>query len=404
MQLPDGIRKSANVLLCLVAVAGIGFSGREIWQNLHSRWQIDAGCGGLVPAGRVLALDRAGGEIIHRRGDAGTIELDGLPEGAEQCDLFSEEAGGRWFFIGAVGVHPMEAPLVTDDQMLPPVDQFDSRTYPAQPLGGGITGSLDDQGVGVETPCTGGEVAGEPVKALWAWAGLEPPSIFTDWGQPGDDDRDVLAEIAVITANNLAERLGCAERLPDPPADLPALPEGPVPVGRAEGTCAWYRESGLAARVGFPDEVLEGRVDDTLSDEACALVVSRGEAQATYRALREERDLISSPDLPGQWFVTLHTYRGERAKNVSAAGGSGDDIPARPGTAGRTPGNTVWWASSQCDGTPQLHTMTIGHGYDRVVAADAEDLFRAYVTEITDRRDCTDLAFPESDSFSRPQD
>ncbi|MET8831825.1 hypothetical protein ABZX40_38940 [Streptomyces sp. NPDC004610] len=405
MQLPDGIRKSANVLFCLVAVAGIGFSGREIWQNAQARWQIDAGCGGLVPAGRVLALDRAGGEITHRLAEEGTIELDQLAsEGAQDCELFSEKLGGRWFFTGTVGVFPTAGFVVADNVISSPLDQEGGETYPAQPLGGGITGSVDDLGVTVKLDCSGGELDGEPVDALWARAELHASVLWLEHGQPGDHDRNVLAETAVITANNLAERLGCAERLPDPPADVPALPEGTVPVGRAEGTCAWYRESGLAERDGFPDEALEGRVDDTLWDERCALILTEGEAWELYY---DRAGGLESPDDPGEygdWFITFHTYLGEDARKVKVPRIGDDPVTAPHGTAGRGPDRAIWWASSTCDGRPQIHTMTIASGYDRLVAAETEDLFRAYVTEITDRRDCTDLAFPESGSFRSPLD
>ncbi|MEU9338093.1 hypothetical protein AB0D49_33895 [Streptomyces sp. NPDC048290] len=401
MRLPDGIRKSANVLLCLTAVAGIGLSGQEIWRNLHARWQIDAGCGGLVPAGRVLALDRAGGKITHRRGESETIEVERLASGPEQCGLVSAEAGGRWFFTGAVGVYPSAAVREADSPSLPPLDQFGPLNYAPQPLGGGITGFVDDTGVRVELPCTGGKVVGKPVTALWAHARLEPPSFFAEWGQPGAGDRDVLAETAVVTANRLAERLGCDERLPDPPSGIPALPEGPVPADRAGGTCAWYRESGLAGRDHLPDTVLEGGIDDNLMDERCVLVMSRGAALDTHGALWDELDPVGPPNQPGQWFVTLHTYLGDAARKVIVPGGAGeDDVHARPGTAGRAPGDSVWWASSDCGGRPQLHTMTIDFGYVRAMISEAEDLLRTYAAEVADRRTCTDLTLPEPASFT----
>ncbi|MFJ4687497.1 hypothetical protein [Streptomyces sp. NPDC088789] len=399
MQLPDGIRKSVNVLLCLAAVAAIGWSGREIWQTLDARRQIDAGCADLVPAGRVLALDRAGGEIVHRQGEEGTIELDALAEEAQDCELFSEKAGGRWFFTGRVGVFPTDAYVLPDDPVSSPVDRTGTRTYPAQPLGGGITGSVDDRGVTVQLPCAGGELDGRPVTALWARAELYASGIW-EYGQPSANDRDVLAETAVLTANNLAERLGCADRLPDPPSEVPALAEGPIPVGRAEGTCAWYRESGLAGREGFPDTVLESRVDDGLWDEACALVLSEDRARDVHSGRPDRGDGVSAPERPGDWYVALRTFLGEDARDVRVPrSGTEDPVPARPGTAGRSPDESVWWASSDCAGRPQIHTMTLAYGYDRLMAPRMERLFRAYVTEITERRDCADPRFPEGDTF-----
>lgn len=91
VRVPERARKFVNVLLSLVAVAGIGWSGLEIWQVLYGRYQINEACAGLVPAGRVLALSPAGGSISHRVAAEGTIELNaGLPQ---DCEIFSTEAG-----------------------------------------------------------------------------------------------------------------------------------------------------------------------------------------------------------------------------------------------------------------------------------------------------------------------
>ncbi|MER7199334.1 hypothetical protein [Streptomyces sp. CB01635] len=138
--MPRRVRKSVNVLLCLVAVAGIGWSGREIWQVWQGRHQIDEACAGIVPPGRVLALSPAGGTLSHRQADEGTIELDaGLPQ---DCEIFSTEAGEkhgtssgeRWFFTGTVGALP-EQSVVTDDPLEELVDFNGDPTYPVQPLG-----------------------------------------------------------------------------------------------------------------------------------------------------------------------------------------------------------------------------------------------------------------------------
>ncbi len=102
------------------------------------------------------------------------------------------------------------------------------------------------------------------------------------------------------------------------------------------------------------------------------------------------------------WFVSLHTYAGEDAKNVLLTStGFRDEAPepATPGKAGRSEEDPVWWASSVCAGRPQIHTMTVGLGYDKVLAADAEKIFRAYVTDVTERRHCTDVILPDSSDF-----
>ncbi|GHB26049.1 hypothetical protein GCM10010377_15150 [Streptomyces viridiviolaceus] len=408
MKIPDRLRTSVNVLLCLAAVVAIGWSGREIWQVVDGRRQIDEACDGLVPAGRVLALSPAGGTITHRTSDEGMIDLADGP--SQDCEIFSSEAGEkygtdsgeRWFFTGAVGVLPSGTPQVADDPLEDLLDPYGGPTYPNQPLGGGIAGVVTDSGVVVQLPCAGGEADGRPVKALWARAELyDPGAPFTENGQLSDHDRNTLAETAVITANNLAGRLGCAGRLPDPPPDVPALPEGPVPASRAEGTCAWYREAGFARDDRYPDQVLESRTDDRAWDERCGLVLSEGRATGLYLSEADDRDLPVTPDRPGEWFVSLHTYSGEDAKNVQLTSTSLDEVPepATPGRAGRSTEDPIWWASSVCAGQPQVHTMTLGLGYDRVAAPQMEKVFRAYVTDVTDRRHCTGVVFPKTSDF-----
>ncbi|MFE2047398.1 hypothetical protein ACFXAS_02670 [Streptomyces sp. NPDC059459] len=402
------MRTAVNVLLCLAAVVAVGWSGHEIWRVWDARRQIDEACDGLVPAGRVLALSPAGGTITHRDAEEGVIDLGAGT--AQDCEIFSteagrkdgEERGGRWFFTGAVGVLPADRPLVADGPLEDLVDSGGGPTHPDQPLGGGIAGRVTESDVVVQLPCAEGRLNGRPVEALWARASLQGPAPrFLDGGQLRADDRSVLAETAVLTANNLAGRLGCADRLPDPPEDIPALPEGPVPAARAGGTCAFYREGGFARRAELPDQVVESRTDDRLWDERCGLVLGEGRASALHLAEADDHEYLVRPDSPGQWFVSLHTYAGEEAKNVLLTSTSlrEEPEPATPGRAGRSSEDPVWWASSVCDGRPQIHTMTLALGYHRLVAPQAEQVFRAYVDDVTARRHCTDLVLPAGSAF-----
>ncbi|MHC3471133.1 hypothetical protein ACYF6T_20855 [Streptomyces sp. 7R007] len=410
MRVPERLRKSVNVLLCLVAVAGSVWSGREIWQVLRGRYEIDQACAGLVPPGRVLALSPAGGTISHRLADEGTIELAaGLPQ---DCEIFSTEAGEksgsrsgeRWFFTGAVGavgqgeaLHP-EDPF---DDLLDPNGPYGDHTYAPQPLGGGIAGIVTDTGVTVELPCAKGESDGRPVGALWAKATFtEAETPFSDHGQLTAHDRGILADTAVQTANNLAARLGCTERLPDAPEHIPALTEGPTPVPAAEGTCAWYRRTGLARSSLYADQVLESRTDARVWDERCALVLSKGRAAGLYHAHAAETHGAGSPDRPGEYFASFHTYSGEDAKNVELPSLGGDSpVDAEPGRAGRSTDNPIWWASSVCGGKPQVHTLTLSYGYDRIATPAYQRLFRAYVDDVTRRRGCTDVRYPAASTF-----
>lgn len=408
VRVPEGVRKTANVLLCLAAVLGIGWGGKEIWQVLSARHQIDEACAGLVPAGRVLALSPAGGTVTHKVSDD-PIDLDDLGSGQE-CALFSTEAGekhgsdgGRMFFVGSVGVLPASREVIADDPLEELVDHFDGRAYPSQPLGGGIAGMVTDSGVVVRLQCPEGKVGARPIKALWARAEvMDPERPFMGSGQLNASDRTVLADTAVLTANNLAERLGCADRLPDAPDDVPALPEGPIPASRAEGTCAWYGKAGYASRGSrYPDQVLESRTDARLWDEKCGLILSEGRANALYSATADEHEYLNEPDHRGKWFVSLHTYSGPDATKVLLTSTSFDERPgpAEPGKAGRSAEDPIWWASSVCDGRPQIHTMTLALGYDRVATSRMAKVFRSYVTDVTERRGCSKARFPASSTF-----
>ncbi|MEV7796100.1 hypothetical protein AB0O68_29515 [Streptomyces sp. NPDC087512] len=403
MRVPDGVRTAVNVLLCLAAVVATGWSGREIWLVWDGRRQIDAACGGFVPAGRVLALSEAGGTITHRRLDDDSFDpATGIPR---DCEIFSTEAGerhgsstgSRWFFTGEMGVLPTDRPRVVDNPVEDLVDPRGGRTHPSQPLGGGIAGTVTDNDVTVQLPCEGGTAKGRPVEALWARAAL----LSRVASEERAHDRDVLAETAVIMANNLADRLGCADRLPDAPDHAPDLSEGPVPAARAEGTCAWYGKSGLAERSPYPDTVVESRTDDGVWDERCGLVLGDGRARSLYLSEADRHDWLSEPQLAGQWSVSLHTYSGPVAENLHLTRTYGDEAPepAAPGKAGRSAGEPIWWASSVCDGRPQIHTMAVATGYDRLVAPRMEQVFRAYVDDVTARRHCTDTVLPESSAF-----
>ncbi len=403
MRIPGRGRKAVVVGLCLAAVVAIGWGGRVVWRVWDGHRQIDAACGELVPAGRVLDLSEAGGTITHRVLDDDSFDPDtGIPH---DCEIYSTEAGERagtdtgtrWFFTGEMGVLPSDEPRVADAPRLDWGDDvFGRTTYPPEPLGGGIAGQVTASSVTVQLACEEGKAEGRAVKALWARAQVMPPR----GGKVSRHDRDILADTAVETANNLAERLGCADRLPDAP-DAPALKAAPVPAERAEGTCAWYGKSGLADRSPYPDEVVESRTDGLVWDESCRLVVDFPRAEAVHRNAADRHDRIGSPDLPGEWFAAFRTYAGPVAENVrltSAEDGATPE-PAAPGKAGRSSGEPVWWASSVCDGRPQIHTMTLSRGYADLVASRMEDVFRAYVADVTTRRRCTDVVLPGSPTF-----
>ncbi|GGL71583.1 hypothetical protein GCM10010095_65400 [Streptomyces anthocyanicus] len=210
-----------------------------------------------------------------------------------------------------------------------PLDILGRAAYPPQPLGGDIAGRVTGSSVTVQLPCEEGTAEDKSVRALWARAEVMPRR----GSQVSGHDRDILADTAVETANNLADRLGCADRLPNAPDHVPALTAGPVPAARAEGTCAWYGKTGLADRSPYPDEVAESRTDGRVWDESCGLVLSLGHANRVYEKLADAHDWLPTPDMPGEWFVSLHTYTGPVAENLRLT--SADDgetpEPAVPG-------------------------------------------------------------------------
>ncbi|MFE9335856.1 hypothetical protein [Streptomyces sp. NPDC007063] len=410
VKVPNRVRKISNVVLCLTAVAGIWWGGPLLLQTWTARQQIDEGCGGLVPAVPVLALSPAGGTISHRQSDSGTIQLDAdLPQ---QCELFSTEAGEkhdtssgqRWFFTGAVGALPSKTPVTPEDSQDRLLDPYGDPTYPPEPLGGGIVGTVSVSGVTVELPCSDGRANGKPVEKLWARASLtEPGRPFSEKGQLFSSDRNALADIAVRTLNNLAEHAGCTDRLPDAPTDIPALTAGPEGAAHANGTCEWYRKKDFAGDEQLPDQVLESRTDNRLWDERCGLVLGEERAHRLWESVAADRrhSTVHPPSSIGEWYVSLHTYAGEGAENVQLDSIGYDEPPVEPepGTAGRGD-ESMWWASSVCAGKPQIHTMTVSYGYDKVIPPErAEKLFRAYVTDVASRRGCTDTQFPASSAF-----
>ncbi|WP_158687523.1 hypothetical protein [Streptomyces sp. AA1529] len=334
------MRKISNVVLCLTAVAGIWWGGPLLLQTWTARQQINEACGGLVPAVPVLALSPAGGTISHRQSDSGTIQLEAdLPQ---HCELFSTEAGEkhgtssgeRWFFTGAVGALPSKTPVTPEDSQDRLLDPYGDPTYPPEPLGGGIVGTVSDSGVTVELPCSDGRANGKPVKKLWARASLtEPGRPFSEKGQLFSSDRNALADIAVRTLNNLAEHAGCTDRLPDAPTDIPALTAGPEGAAHANGTCEWYRKKDFAGDEKLPDQVLESRTDNRLWDERCGLVLGEERAHRLWESVAADRrhSTVHPPSSIGEWYVSLHTYAGEGAENVQLDSIGYDEPPRRAG-------------------------------------------------------------------------
>lgn len=386
---PPRYRRTAIVAAVAVLLGG-GWLGVDTWRGRHA---VNAACADLAPAGDVLDLSVAGGAISGRDSEEGTIELGA--EMPQDCELFSTEAGEltgsssgeRWFFTGQVAIEPNDWEYEADDSFDDVLRHrgYGAPHYPEQPLGGGISGSVGSSRVRVRMPCPEGRYQGKPIATVIGNAVLnvaaEPE--YSEDGQANQEDRDALARIAVGMANNLAERVGCADRLPDPPQDIPALTATPIPAERAAGTCAWYK--GVDRSAGLPGKVVESRADDRAWEERCLLA-----AEPAIIDGRQERP-----------WVGLASFFGQPARNTRLEG-IGDPPPIEAGTAGfEGDGANAFWATSVCGGQPAVHTMTLSHPYTKATAEGSATIFRSYVTALAIRRHCTRLKLPEPDAYAR---
>ncbi|MEU6735666.1 hypothetical protein ABZ929_21145 [Streptomyces physcomitrii] len=383
----------------LVAAFGAVGGGWLLATNLLGRYEIDAACDGLVPAGLVLALPESEGRITAP-GD--TLEVDG-----SGCGLFSDLAGDgsgrRYFFRAAAGTartmgsnpEDPEAYLVARDLSSGRPGEAD--TPGPQPLGGPVDGVVTDAAVTVRLPCREGRLKGSPVKSLWAKA--EIPRLRSD-GPLTARDRHLLARTAVGTVNNLAERAHCGRGWEEPAEGLPAdPPRSPQPAARAEGTCAFARP--FAHRADFPERAFPAHADKAVSEERCLLGMGPERAgDLRYEAVHRgdyDRDFPAEP-----FWAALHTYYGDLADSVEFWDGDGSASAPR-GTAGR--GRTaVWWASSECrDGGHAVHTLSLDHLYAKSVTPAWARYFRAYVKDVAQRRGCDHLVFPGAEDFRPPK-
>lgn len=409
---PSRRTKRLRTLTVWVAVGAILLSLWALWDFWDRRHTIDEACAGLVPPEAVLDLSSAGGGIRGETHEDGTIDLaDELPQ---RCLLYSDEAAEAMgtdadyvrFFSAQVLLEPDDLTWEVDSSFSPFRESV-SDTYPDQPIGGGIDGTVTDSGALVRLPCPGGSHRGEEVETIIATAVQESTEgeFLTKDGQMTAADRDLVVRIAVQTVNNLADRLGCEERLPTPPAHVPAVQTQPTPAERADGSCEWYADHLRKAgdRDWLPDQAYESRTGEAVWNEQCLLRVS---AEARRRSFREHRgepalkDFYDSRYRDDVWWARTESFFGEPARKV-VIDEVGDSVRAQPGTAGHAGGSHIWWASSVCDGEPAIHTLRTDWPYVIPAAAPLEDAFRAYVRDLAERRGCEQLRFPAHETFTR---
>ncbi|MFI6730868.1 hypothetical protein NRF20_44130 [Streptomyces sp. R-74717] len=115
----------------------------------------------------------------------------------------------------------------------------------------------------------------------------------------------------------------------------------------------------------------------------------------------DEHDYARSALTHSPWWLRTASYFDAEARTVGYDASGGEDKIITAGTAGHASG--AWWASSICDGKPALHTLSSSYTYDNVLGPRTlSALFRAYVDDITKRRGCTHVTYPDTKDFRAP--
>ncbi|MCX4511543.1 hypothetical protein OHA27_14730 [Streptomyces sp. NBC_01619] len=402
-------RHRLNKLFYVAAVVGTGVSLWAYWltytdvrDRAASEDEIATVCDGLVDA--EAAMDLRGGVV---RASVSAGDQDGPPFDArpDTCIVDRMLEPGRSDDLVVVAVRRSETvtPLlvVGDEVGNEPFGSRDDRGRllddptrladhaEPHPLGDGSLGDRSDNSVTIRAACPSGEPTALEVTATARYDGVS------------DEDRRILAVLARGTMEEAAARLRCAVRLPH----LPARFEAP---GRALGaptsartSCAWYgRHLGATASGRLPDRMLEPPTAPRSGKETCLLAVSPAAVRGMTPQLPwDSRKYVEGALTYSPWWMRTTSVFGAGTASV----GYGDRRQYAylgPGTAGGEKDHGVWWASSVCDGQPALHTLTVSFTYDDVVLDRLPALFRAYVDDITRRRGCTDVTFPEPSAFT----
>ncbi|AVH57841.1 hypothetical protein C4B68_21065 [Streptomyces dengpaensis] len=402
------MRKSVNVLLCPAAVAGIGWSGPVLWDEWRTYRAVGAGCGDLVPVREVRGMDYAD-SVLRNRGSLDTADLPSdcrIQNAGDDGDAY-----GAWLFQALVDAGPGSG---RDTVVARPSTELTERFNRLEvPVGGGLSGLAEPTETTVRLDCPDGTYQGRPTERIEVTASAAYTGMPSYYPKPATSaDRDRMASIAVTTANNLAERLGCTRRLAPPPDRLAAVPRATA-AGRAGGTCAWYARVERSSReqLWFPDEAMAAPADDHVWRERCALLLTADRARALFDASYAGTEGVDEGDAPTgdpdeAWWADVQTFYEQDSPDVYIGDtGSSKAIgpPIQPGTAGRDGGNGLWWATSVCDGSPAVHVLRLHYGYDSWSSRAAphfERLFRANVTDVAARRACTDLRFPSPADFT----
>ncbi|WP_405588267.1 hypothetical protein [Streptomyces sp. NBC_01092] len=256
-----------------------------------------------------------------------------------------------------------------------------------QPLGDGTLGVYAADFVTVRADCA--PAASDSVPDLLT------VTARADYEEVSDADRSLLADIAHKATATAAAELGCDVRLPTLPARLDPVDRTLKSATTAHDSCAWYsRYINRSGQGRLPDRALEVPTTSRSTEEPCLLAVSPKAVRAMRNLTGEGLKYADSALTHSPWWMRTVSYFGSDARSVGYADLADGNQFLKAGTAGRNDGADILWASSTCQGKPALHTLTLSYTYDSVINDQANSLFRAYVDDITERRDCTDVRWP----------
>ncbi|MBK3567804.1 hypothetical protein [Streptomyces sp. MBT62] len=407
-------RNAVNQLVAVAAVFGVGAGGWGLWLETEdhfdraaSRDRIAKACAGLVDPDQVLDLNGGTTRARAGSGDDDSIRDLGTASTSAQCQIYRLGKSGstHGHFLLSVWANPSDdfAQLVSgwDDPFGllggPAKDDItrEAEQTAAYPIGDGRLGVYYGNAAVVKADCVDESGRTTSVNTMTVAKYFEVAPVT-------DADRRTLAGLARTAAVRAAKKLGCKATLPALPAELPTPSAKLVNAKSAGGTCGWYAGYiGAKGRWRFPDRALAAPAAHA-QEESCLLGVSNKEVRGMWPGLGKDEVGADSLDdvlrVAPFWLRTESSF-GDEAREVATDHFGRDQVALKPGTAGYDRDDNVWWASSTCAGQPAVHTLSIDYPYSKVVQKRLQALFKAYVTDVAARRDCTGLRFPAAATF-----
>jgi hypothetical protein len=404
MGMQDSGRSWLNRLWCGTAVLGIGASLWAFWltyddsrDRAASEREIAQACAGLVSGEDVM--DLRGGTV--RAATDGAIAPEAPAPG--WCQVYGVPGPGR-----SEGLLTLSVRTSVDGEPLHTVGDEVSRepfTYDfgegdptrradrpdGRPLGDGSLGSYTDRSVTVRAECAAGTSDEGP--------GLLTVTARADYDDVSGEDLSRLASLAHGATERAAAALSCETRLPELPDRLDPPSRSLGAADTADGSCAWYgRHPDRAEEPRLPDRALDLPTAPRAAEEYCLLAMSPDRVRSVPLKHEDAADYGNSAVTHSPWWLRTASYFGADARSVGRDDLRDEYRALAPGTAG-VHRSGVLWASSVCDGEPALHTLTLSYTYDGLLAELRKPLFEAYVTDITDRRGCTDVKLPRESDY-----